>query len=150
MRTESEFLEAIDCRFPFGDRAACLVLVEEACAISANAAFAVVDEIVRPPRSAEVAVVEQRELLELVFARLQHPLVDVIRPLAELRLDGREATVGEGLAALRAIARHPGQYAALGIASLAADDRDGQLDRADEAIRSAWASSSAEQRGGEV
>lgn len=148
MRTESEFLEAIDCRFPYADREAAQALVEEACGISANAAFAVVDEIVRPPRSAEVAPEVQRDLLDALFARLEHPLVAVVRPLVELRLAGREATVSEGLAALRAIARHPGQYAALGIASLAADDRDGELDRADEAIRSAWASSAAERRDG--
>lgn len=148
MRTESEFLEAIDCRFPYADREAALALVDEACCISANAAFAVVDEIVRPPRSAEVSPLVQRELLEVLFARLEHPLVDVIRPLAELQLAGGEATAAEALAALRAIARHPGQYAALGIASLAADDRDGELDRADEAIRSAWASSAAERSDG--
>jgi len=49
MRSEREFILAIDCRFPFHDRDAALRAIDEGCAISSNAACVVIDEIVRPP-----------------------------------------------------------------------------------------------------
>lgn len=139
MRTEREFLEAIDCRFPFGNRIQAERLIEEGCGLSFNAAFALVDEISRPPRSAVASVELRLDLLGRVFDRLQHPLVAVIRPLAERLVAGGKATVEEALAIMRRVAEHPGQYAALSVACFSADDDTaGVVDQEDSLIRAAW------------
>ena len=139
MRTEQEFLDAIDCRFPFGDRALAMQLIHEGCALSPNAGFALVDEIVRPARGVVAPVDLRRELLRSVFALLQHPLVPVIAPLAERLVAGVEASVDEALAMMRKVAEHHGQYAALCIVYFSADDAAAVLDREDDVIRKAWA-----------
>lgn len=139
MRTEEEFLEAIDCRFPFADRDQALGLIDEGCRLSSNAGFALVDEIVRPPRSAVASVDFRLDLLRRVFDRLHHPLVAAIRPLAERLVGGGEATVEEALAIMHRVATYRGQYAALSVAYFSADDTAGMLDREYNPILAAWA-----------
>ena len=139
MRTEQEFLEAIDCRFPFADGELATQLIQEGCRLSPNAGFTLVDEIVRPPRGVMASAELRRGLLDSVFAQLLHPLVPVIKPLAERLVAGRDATVEEALAIMRKVAEHPGQYAALSVACCSADDVAGVLDREDGIIRRAWA-----------
>jgi hypothetical protein len=139
LRTEQEFLDAIDCRFPFGDRGAALALIDEGCRVSANAAFALVEEIVRPARGSDAPRELRLDYLGYVFAHLIHPLTSVIRPLAEQVVAGREPTADEALRVMRMVAEHPGQYAALNIAYFSADDPREDLDQEDGAIRRSWA-----------
>lgn len=144
MRTEQEFLEAIDCRFPFADRDLATRLIQEGCRLSSNAGFALIDEIVRPARGVAAPVDLRLDLLSRVFAQLQHPLVPIIKSLAERLVAGSEATVEEALELMRKVAEHHGQYAALCIAYFAADDTTGVLDREDDIIRGAWAAQQAQ------
>src|SRR5262245_25076701 len=110
MRSEEEFLTAIDCRFPFDDRRRASDLIEEGCRLSSNAGFALVDEILRPARGVVAPAEYRQDLLRHVFGLLRHPLVEVIRPLAERLVSGGEATVEEALAIMRRVAEHRGQY----------------------------------------
>lgn len=139
MRTEQEFLEAIDCRFPFSDRDLAAQLIQEGCRLSPNAGFTLVDEIVRPARGISAPVALRRDLLNAVFNQLRHPLVPIIKPLAERLVAGQAATVEDALAIMRQVAEHPGQYAALSVAYFSADDVAGVLDREDGIIREGWA-----------
>lgn len=144
MRTEKEFLEAIDCRFPFADRELATQLIEEGCRLSPNAGFTLVDEIVRPARGAAAPADLRRYLLDAVFGQLSHPLVPIIKPLAERLVAGQESTVDEALAIMRKVAEHPGQYAALSVAYFSADDVSGVLDRENSIIRGVWAAQQAQ------
>ncbi|MBL8729907.1 MAG: hypothetical protein JNM25_15885 [Planctomycetes bacterium] len=132
-------MDAIDCRFPFGERAAAIALLDEGCRISANAAFALVDEIVRPPRGCEASRDLRQEFLAYVFERFTHPLTSVLRPLAEQLVAGHESTADEALQMMRKVAEYPGQYAALCIVYFSAHDPREDLDREDDAIRRSWA-----------
>jgi hypothetical protein len=64
MRTEDEFIAAIDCRFPYDDVALAQSLIDEACSISGNAAFMVAHELARPPMSCAAADSRRLELLD--------------------------------------------------------------------------------------
>ncbi|WP_162350363.1 hypothetical protein [Pseudoxanthomonas gei] len=135
---ESTFIESIECRFPYQDRLRALEITEEACSISANAAFAVVDELSRPPAGEAVSLSLSTELLSLIELRIPHPLAQPILSLARKLVSEQLVSVLESLFALRQVERFPGQYAALSIAYFACDDVDGIADLEFNRIRAAW------------
>jgi hypothetical protein len=136
--TESDFISSIDCNFPYQDAARARQLTEEACLISTNAAFAVVDEISRPPKGAFAEPALSTELFLLVELRLSHPLVQPILALARKIVQGKTVSVSESLFVLRQVERFPGELAALSVAYFACDDIDGVADTELKRIRTAW------------
>lgn len=140
--TENEFISAIDCRFPYADTAAASALIVEACALGPNAAFAVADELARPPRGAATSVASRLELLGQLRRRLAHPIAATVLAVAERMVRGHELTVPEAVAALDAVAAFPGMYAALGLVVMSCDDADGDADRRYEDIVESWRSQS--------
>lgn len=140
--TEREFIESIDCCFPYSDGEAAPRLIEVACAMSANAAFMVVYELACPPRHERVTRDVLQALLAQVEARLNHPLKAVVLPIARTRIDGNEITVGDAVVAMRKIAAYVDQYNALAIACMSCDDRDGEAERVYEEVVRSWKASS--------
>jgi hypothetical protein len=136
--SESQFIESIECQFPYRDRSRALALTEAACSISPNAAFAVVDEISRPPagESADPAIASA--VLSHIEARISHPLVSPVITLARRLLTGDTVPVSDAILALRQIEQFPGQYAALSIAYFASDDVAGLADAEYNRIRAVW------------
>ena len=134
---ESEFIASIECKFPYRERAAAFEVATQACLLSPNAAFAVVDEVSRPPagdHTPEFAA----ELLSFIEQRLDHPLATQIIGLAQKRVAKRRVSVAESLFALRQAERFPGQYCALSVAYFACDDVDGTADQEFNRIVAAW------------
>ncbi len=70
--TEEDFIEQVDCNFPYNDRAAAEATIAQGAAISPNAAFLVLHEICRPPVAVPSA--ELHQLLALWDAATEHPL----------------------------------------------------------------------------
>jgi hypothetical protein len=141
--TETEFINEIDCQFPYADRERALALASKACSISANAAFAVVYEVCNLPESAKAEA--DSELRAAVLRRIEtllsHPLARVILPLAAGVLEGKPASVCERIDAMRRVAAFPGQYCALNVALYATDWEepwDDEADRVCDEIVASW------------
>jgi len=73
-----------------------------------------------------------------VWDGLEHPLVSVIRPLAERLVRGGDVSIEEALDAMHEIRKYPGQLGALSIAYFSAEDERDRLEDADAAIRRTW------------
>lgn len=135
---EIEFVNSIDCRFPYADLEAGLRIADLACSISPNAAFAVVDEVVRPPLGSVTDAASQLAVLDRLSLQLTHPIAPVVFALAKRLVAGDTPTVPEAIAAMHIIAAHPGQYAALSIAYMACDDTLGHADAEYNRIVQSW------------
>ena len=138
MRTETEFLNSIDARFPYADFTRGLELVDEACSISANAAFGLVEELARLPLGVEAPVEPRLRLLAECERRMDHPLVGIIFPIAESIIRGNDVPVLACKDAMGMVAQYPDQYGALNIAYFACDDIDGVLDNEYQRVVGAW------------
>jgi hypothetical protein len=137
-KEEITFLESIDCQFPYQDQARAIALVEQACAISPNAAFAVVDEISRPPANELVSIEFSTTLLSLIEQQLLHPLVPSIIGIARKLVLDQSIPVMESVLVMREVEQFPGQYSALSIAYFACDDVDGIADAEFNRINAIW------------
>ncbi|MCK6459029.1 MAG: hypothetical protein L6Q95_03955 [Planctomycetes bacterium] len=140
---EAEFINEIDCQFPYFDRERALALASAACSISANAAFAVLFEVCNLPESAKAEADPEirAAVLRRIETLLSHPLARVILPLAEGVLEGKPASVSERIDAMRRVAAFPGQYCALQVALYAADREepwDDEADRVYDEIVASW------------
>ena len=135
---ESTFIASIDCQFPYHDHTRAIALVEQACAISSNAAFAIVDELSRPPANELVSIEFSTELLSLVEQCLSHPLLHSIIGIARKRVLNQSISVMEGVSVMREIEQFPGQYSALSVAYFACDDVDDLADAEFNRIKAVW------------
>ena len=135
---ESDFIASIECRFPYENRAYAIEIATQACALSSNAAFAVVDEISRPPVGESSPPELSEDVFSLVEASLAHPLTTPILALARKLVAGKLVSVTESLFVLRQVERFPGQYCALSVAYQACDDVDGVVDQEFNRIMAAW------------
>jgi hypothetical protein len=135
---EATFVDSIDARFPYTDLDAGLQLAEHACTISANAAFAVVDELARPPRGTAAPSAHRLAILERIRELLDHPLASVVLDLARRLVRDERPSVDDALRTMRLISAHPGQYAALSVAYFACEDSSGHADREYQRILKTW------------
>jgi len=139
--TEQAFIDSIDCRFPYTDRDAGRHLVFEACHMSANAAFAVLNELARPGVGADAPVEVRQELisvLEDTLKRRPHPLAPILVPVARRLVAGDKLSVPEALVCMQAIRSYSGQYAALSLAYMSCDDVAGEAEALYKEIINSW------------
>ncbi len=136
--TETEFIEAIDCRLPYGDVQAVQRIIERAQGISSNAAFMALHEICRPPRSKKLSLEQHLLLLRIWAQAVDHPLCAQILPIAETVLRGADVPVPVAMAAMQAVAQYPNEYNALAIAYFSCDDKNGEADALHQRITRAW------------
>jgi hypothetical protein len=136
--TENAFLDEIDCRLPYGDPARCKALVDRGIAISPNAAFAVLHEICRPPRSAQASESLLMQLLDYWRSRFAHPAAFMLGEVAAAMILKRELSVDDVTERIRTLARYPRLYAALAILCSACDDAEARLEPTVTAIRQRW------------
>ncbi|TFW27003.1 hypothetical protein [Duganella callida] len=124
--TEEEFIKTVDCRFPYDDEVHASELIELGSAISPNAAFMVLHEICRPPRSSQVVGSRVNELLAEWTAAVHHPLVQEVLPVARAMTQNREISTVEAIRVMKSIAPYRNQFSALSIAYFACDDLTGE------------------------
>jgi hypothetical protein len=139
---EQEFINEIDCRFPYTDTDRAIGLIKSACAISANAAFMVVHELVRIPRSVVVPQAQRELLLNRVEAALDHPLKQLVIDIARRRINNLPVSESDASDAMRQIGQFPDQYNALAIAYFSCesstDDELGAVDSAYKEVEGEW------------
>ena len=136
--SERSFVERIDHAFPYHDDAAAERLIREALAISPNAAFAVLYELVHPPRSSQPLFERRLALIETVAASLTHPAAKYVVPIANRLALGETITVLEAVKAMDEVAPYRGLYAALALVYMGCDDVQGVAERTMERIKTAW------------
>jgi hypothetical protein len=138
--TENEFIEAVDSRFPYDDEIRAGELIKLCAAISPNAAFMVLHEICRPPRSSKVTNSRLSALLEEWAAAFYHPLVECVLSAAVAMIQKREISTESAIRLMNRIALYANQFNALSIVYFACDDIAGEVELKHQAIISAWAS----------
>ncbi len=136
--SETEFIEKIDGNFPYHSEPEWRALVELGASISQNAAYMVLHEICRAPRSKKVTLKSKRAMLEYWRQNFNHPTMTSVLRAAEVMIKGEELPVEESMSIMKIISAYPNQYNALSIPYFACDDIDGRADELYQKIISAW------------
>lgn len=139
--TESEWIERIDCRFPYRRSIEWRRLSAQAARISSNAAFMVLHEVCRPPRSVRLDEADAAVIVRHLRRRFRHPLLRVLAPAVEARICGTDLRVSTAARLMRKVAAYQGQYSTLAICYFSAEDRTGALDRLYEQVVAKWSES---------
>ena len=135
---ESEFIEQVDCRFPYGRPLDWRRLSAQAARVSPNAAFMVLHEICRVPRSVVVSPALASAMVRHWRRRFRHPLCRVLAPVVQAYVGGVALRPAQAARLMRKVAAYPDQYNALALCYFSAEDRAGALDRLFETVTSTW------------
>jgi len=135
---EVDFIESIDCRFPYGDPAESKRLIAASCGISANAAFAVAYELAHPGHGTGAPIATRLASLAQLRDAIDHPLSRSILDLVERMIKDEQVTNKEAMVVMGEVAKYPGQYSALSIAYMSSDDSDGIVEPLYESIVAVW------------
>lgn len=137
--TEEEFIRSIDCCFPYENPIQWRRLSAKAARISSNAAFMVLHEVCRVPRSGKVRPRTRRRIATHLCARFRHPALRIAMPAIEAYLKGEKLRPAKAARAMCALSSYPGEFNALAICYFSSIDRNGRLDRMYEKVLSSWA-----------
>jgi hypothetical protein len=137
---EIQFLDKIDCNFPYLDRQESLRLIAQASTLSTNALFSVIEELCRIPESQRSTVSTETllNLLTVAASKLNHPLKEIIVDTADKMIRRQELTVDEAISKIQTVQKNPGQFAALSILYFSCDDKDGKLEPIWDNIINEW------------
>jgi hypothetical protein len=136
--SEKEFIETINCQFPYFDEIKWQEIVKLGSQISPNAAFAVLEEICRPPLGAKVSTQQLEHILECWKVEFHHPLSELLGNVARLMINREEVSVGQTVNLLNLVASYPHLYSALNVPYFACDDTNGVVDRLYKEIIQEW------------
>jgi hypothetical protein len=138
--TEQEFIQAIDCCFPYFDEPEWKRLIELGSTISANSGFMVLHEISRPARSANISPEHQKVIASYWATHFQHPLAERIFNVALRLIDGERLKISEVLEHFNEIRKFKGQYNALAIVYFTSDELEDIIENQYEEIIQEWQS----------
>ncbi|MFV8784455.1 hypothetical protein ACNKU7_18720 [Microbulbifer sp. SA54] len=136
--TEREFIESIDFGFPYEDKEKSMDLIAKGRAISANASFMVLHEIVRAPN--EVAQETKESLYHCWRNGFSHDLLDPVKEAAEALLANKFISVTRAIGLMCEIEKYINQYCALSIVYFSCDDTEGLADQKYNEIIEQWQS----------
>jgi hypothetical protein len=128
IRTEKEFLDQIDCNFPYTNADLRTKLINEAFEISDNSVFGVVHELARVPKSKHFNSDLLLSILNEINDRLNHPLKEIIFDTASKMVNKNDLSVDEAVHYLNRIENFRGQWNALNIIYFSCDDINGKLE----------------------
>ena len=137
---EEQFIDRIDCNFPYRDNEQCLSLIDEAVSISANSIFKVIEELCRIPISDKQHVSEQYllELLKLTAEKFENPLKEIIVGTATKMILEEELSVDEVISKMELVRQFPGQFSALSILYFSCNDKEEKLEPIWDSILAEW------------
>jgi len=134
---ELEFIQRIDCNFPYNNREKCSALIAQAVSISDNCAFMVLHELVRPPKKVQPSLI--KELYEEWKNTFNHPLVEEIEVSVNALLNNVSLETSKGLEIMKKVENYPGQYNALALAYYSTNEKSGKVKSKHNSILRAWA-----------
>lgn len=137
---EIQFLDKIDCNFPYLDRQESLRLIEQASTLSTNALFSIIEELCRIPKSERpnVSIETLLYLLTLTANKVKHPIKGIIIETAGKMIRREELTVDDVILKMQTVQNYPGQFAALSILYFSCDDIDEKLEPIWDNIINEW------------
>jgi len=139
---ESEFIDKIDCNFPYDDRQKASSIIDQACQLSPNAAFMIAHELARPPRgvSDKVDKTVLLDILSELEGKCEHPLKPMVFPICRKMIRGQKVGRKEVLAVLDRLKDYPGQYCAAAIVYFSCDDETSlnEIEERYHALMKAW------------
>jgi hypothetical protein len=137
---ETQFLDKIDCNFPYQDRQESLRLIEQASGLSTNALFSIIEELCRIPESERPNVSTETllDLLTLTANKINHPLKELIVETADKMIRRQELTVDDVILKMQTVQKYPEQFAALSILYFSCDDKVEKLEPIWDKIISEW------------
>lgn len=115
---EQQFLQKIDCLFPYDDEEKATIIINTAISLSSNAVFGVIHELVRVPKSTNINI-DRKSLLNYIDSTFQHPLKKKILGLAKLMIANLEVDTNQIIKIMKEIEKFPNEYSALNIAYFA-------------------------------
>lgn len=136
--TEIEFIESIDCNFPYKSRKRWKEAIKTGNAISANAAFMSLHEICRPPASANIQPEQQFSMVGFWGKNFNHALKEPMMNCAKRMTQKNYLQSNEAIELMNIISAYPGQYNALGIASASVEDDFEKVEEAYQNIIDQW------------
>lgn len=129
--TEKDFLELIDCAFPYDNKERCIELIDQSLSISPNAVFAVVEEICRVPVSKRQNVSEAflLELLNVIDNKFEHPIKNLMLEVARVLIKRGEISVDDAILKMEEIVKYQNTFSARSILYFSCDDTEGKLEK---------------------
>lgn len=114
---EKEYLDKIDCKFPYEDVEKGKALVDEAIAISPNAVFGVLEELARPGVNIPKDHIRQNVaiLMNYLKTNYSHPFKDKALAQAQSLFDETVIPAETVIEKMREVAQYPGQYCLLNL-----------------------------------
>jgi hypothetical protein len=135
---EIEFLNSIDCCFPYDNEDQWRALILQGKEISDNASFGVLEEISRKPLGNPVSENEQLVMLDAWEADNQHPLAKSVIEAAKAIITDTHLSVDRVLELLSQVQPYRNMYSALNIIYFSCDDTQGLVDEKRQQIVNSW------------
>jgi hypothetical protein len=138
--TESQFIAAIDCRFPYTDEARWKAVIDAGVRISANAVFMIYYELAVPPRNLSVDRDALLGILAYLDNTFEHPAKERVSEACRRKIvEGRHLSQEEAAAAIRAMVRYPGTCNALNLFEYCCEDTDDdEIEKARTEVMEEW------------
>ncbi len=135
---EEEFLNSIDCRFPYENESQWRALIHQGKEISENASFGVLEEISRKPFGNKVSEKEQLIMVNVWEIENKHSLAKPVIEAAKAIIKNEPLSVERALELLSQVQTFHNLYCALNIISFACDDVEGLADKKWQEIVNSW------------
>lgn len=142
---EHDFIDRIDCNFPYHKPRQAYGVIEEALAISDLAVFTVLEELCRLPfREMRNNATRRKawKYLNYLTARFEHPAKDTLANVAKRMLKREPLSVNEAMQKIKELKPYK-LFPALSILQDACDDIDGKVELLCDAIYAEWYEKSA-------
>lgn len=136
---EEEFINSIDCKFPYHDKSAWTIIVNQSYKVSSNATFAVLYEICLVPYNTKVNTDDLKEIANYWFQNAKHPLASTIHEIAISMINGDEISVLQAIEVMDIVSKHKNEFSALSIAYFSCNDIEGKADKKYNEIIESWA-----------
>jgi len=137
---EEEFINSIDCCFPYNNPMKWKKIVNAAIGISDNACFMVLHELCRAPRSERVTYKTKLEIFTYFSGRFRHPLMSLLGKIIFNMLKNEYVPVGVCLSGMKKVSAYKNQYSALAICLFSGYENSNRIDSLYERIVCEWKS----------
>ena len=135
---ELDFINSIEYSFPYEDSSKAEALARQAVAISPNAAFMILHEVVHAPEEVAADAPGRTAALHQLERCFRHPLAAPLLPVAKRVMRGESLSPPEAIDTLQRIAPFQGQYNALAFAYSACPGPHGDAAQTYRAIVQRW------------
>lgn len=136
---EQQFLDEIDCNFPYRNKKKCIELIDRALSISSDAVYAVVYELAYPPNSKKSTPKSLLfELLDIIDNKFEHSLKSMTFELVRILINGQKIKVKEAIDKMVLLKKFPNEYMTLNMFYFSCDDVNEELEPIYEDVVNCW------------